>query len=192
MPRAPTPLELHEAFEMFSRTLTGSFALYVWKMQLLPHLVPHQEEIGHYIVIGRNAAIQSSLVCVRSLDDFFLPPANAPFDHDVLAHDFGFTQVGSPLGTPERTRINRMIVHMSYEPLWTSAAYVGPSGDGSFDLPALLALVGQRSVAFLDYCATTPLFSDPESMRKVGGLRRLVEIQLANVQAIAQLERQHS
>lgn len=189
MPRQPTPQELHEAFEIFSRALTGSFALYVWKIQLLPRLKPYQEEIGPHIIVGQNAAIQSSLVCIRALDDFFFPPDKAQFDHDVLAHDFGFTQLGSPLGPSERTRINRMIVHMSYEPIWSAAAYVGPSGDRSFDLPGLLTAVIDRSIAFLDYCATATLFSAAEDLRRVVGLRRLAVSQLTNVQAIGQLER---
>ena len=98
MPRQLTSPDLREAFEMFSRRLTGSFALYTWKMQLLPRLLPYREEIGPYISVGQDAAIQSSLVCIRSLDDFFLSPKEAHFEHDVLAHDFGFKQVGSPLG----------------------------------------------------------------------------------------------
>ncbi len=189
MSRQPTPPELREGFEMFSRSLTGSFALYAWKTQLLPRLEAHREEIAPYIAIGQNALVQSSLVCIRSLDDFFLAPDKVPFEHDVLSHDFGFVHVGSPLGNSERTRINRMIVHMSYEPLWKAADYIGPSGDGSFDLPALLTAVVQRSIAFLDYCATAPLFSETDGLRKVSGLRRLAEIQLTNVQAVGLLER---
>lgn len=189
MPRQPTPSELHEAFDMFGKALVGSFALYVWKMQLLPRLLPHKSEIELYTRIGQNAAVESSLVRIRTLDDFFLPPDQTRFDDDVLAHDFGFRQVGSPLGTSERNRINKLIVHMSYEPIWTAASFVGPAGDGSFDLPALLTPVVQRSLAFLDYCATAPLFSDAENHRKVTALRRLAENLLANARAIGALER---
>ena len=81
-----------------------------------------------------------------------------------------------------------MIVHLTYCPLWESKD-AGPSGDGSFDLVALLGAVVVRAVEFLDYCRTSPICAGTEDAVELGARKSLVQAMLINAQEIGQFER---
>ncbi len=114
---------------------------------------------------SKNALIESMLIHVRVLRDFFERSTRSRLkgeeQDDALSTDFGFPNRSLNLPEDYSGRINKDVAHLTY----SRAERVTPEQKG-WDLPALLPLV-ERSMEFID-------------SRSEEELRRLAEYRLSN------------
>ena len=191
-PRTPSPHDLQEAFKIFESRLLSSFAVLGWDTEMVPRLVKAEANASHMVIV-QNAVVLGTLVSIRAVDDFFMNPEAVRFDHDIIADDFGFTELGTVLGEEERSRINQMIIHMSYNPMWNSARYSGPNGDKSFDSSQLLAKLVPRAISFLNFLPESKICPcGGEILDRLAALNTIVPQMFERLQRTASEQRERS
>jgi len=180
LPRAPSTTDLKNGYLRFENALFGCFSIYVWQIKYVS-----EKPRDAYDHICENAIVQSNLACLRSLDDFF--NTDAPHNDDIIARDFGYTKLGRLIGSDERTRINKKIIHMSFEPLWDRQGFLGPNGDGTFAINRLLPSAVDRSLDFVRFVEGGVWFSGTAEKARIRRTLKNVPIMLKNLSDFAAL-----
>ena len=107
------PIPARDAAEAWQDVLSRGFqvfAYYHWWS--LEHFNPSFATDTTCITI-KNAALESSLMSIRDLDDFFLSRTDARQD-DLIASDYGFPPNRNFLSADERDAINKKLAHLTY------------------------------------------------------------------------------
>jgi hypothetical protein len=86
------------------------FALYHWRTRI--HGDPRTRTDPAFALL-QNAALESSLMSIRDLDDFFASRPGSRTD-DIIAIDYGFPQGRGFLSPDERDAINKKLAHLTY------------------------------------------------------------------------------
>jgi hypothetical protein len=148
--RVPTEEDKKRAVDLFLNRLEQTFVFYFWAKYIQPMLSKHLD-FKHYIEAVQNACIQSTLICIRDLDDFFTT-ADKIFENDLRAQDFiGYKSLGSFLTEEERNKIHHWIVHLTYQGIWTSMTGIAPDKNVDWNLKDLLEKMTRRASHFMDY-----------------------------------------
>ena len=105
--------EKERAWKLVRMRFLQVFTLLIWKTKGLDAM----EKAGGSLKKGElqlldNAALESTLMSLRDVDDFF--DAKAPRPDDLRATDFGaFQNMGSYLQPAERTILNKALAHLT-------------------------------------------------------------------------------
>lgn len=131
----------------------------------------------------RNAALESSLMSIRDLDDFF--GGNGAYADDVIAADFHFPSCGRFLTSPERDGINKKLAHLTYRSVHERRQQGANTNPKTWDFADLVGRAMQKFVDFLDYLETTFFASDPAQRSLVKQARCAVSATASNIAAMA-------
>ena len=127
--RVATEAEKLHAVHLIYNRLHRGFTLYHWIRQVFPmlHEHPRFQEASFEIFTVKNACVESTLLSVRDIDDFFRPRVVSDRGSDLRATDFyGFKSPGPFLFATERESINQWIAHLTYAPVWTGTSGIAP------------------------------------------------------------------
>lgn len=188
----PTPSreDLRIAFWRFDTALTQVFSLYVWKTQFLPRIVEPKPEAPYFLIL-KNALLTSSLVSIRSVDDFFQPSTVRRRDDDYRASDYGYT-ASAILTDPERARINRNVIHLSHDPVWRPEVHRDEDQQVKFDIVELGIKVVSQSLLFMDFYAGSSYLNSAIEIEHVLRARRTLTTMMLNMTVIGERKRNGS
>ena len=139
-----------------------------------------------YAVTVRNAALESSLMSIRDLDDFF--GGNGKQKDDVIAADFGYQSVGRFLATDEREGINKKLAHLTYRAVEERRRDGAHSNPRTWNFATLAVRAMTVFIAFLDFLETTFFAGASAQQGHVRTARKSIEPTLANIKALADHE----
>lgn len=180
------------AVSLLYNRLNRGFALYLWKTRVHPMLAEHPgfSDEKFAIVTVKNACVESVLLSVRDIDDFFRPRASNTRDSDVRAEDFfGYRSPGPFLSEEERGSINQWIAHLTYEPVWSRNSGVAPEPTRNWDSSQLLGKAARSVFDFLEHIERELLKDDVAVSEDIRRVRSALTVALKNMEALADFER---
>ena len=193
--RIPKEEELIKAIPLVYSRLHRGFAMYIWITRVHPMLRDHPdyENRRTELISIKSACVESTLISIRDLDDFFRPRTQNDWDSDMRATDyFDFKSSGAFLSQDERTSINQHIAHLTYQPVWEQCAELEMDTlkTKEFDTAALLEKAARAVFAFLTYLEEKLPADHSEAIEAIKVARAAMERGLNNVNALASLERE--
>jgi len=156
------------------------FSFFYWFLHR--NEAPHNENGVCDTVIG-NAALESSLMSIRDLDDFF--GGKGKEKDDVIAADFGYSPVGRFLASDEREGINKKLAHLTYRSVQERRRDGAHTNPRTWNFATLAVRAMVAFIAFLDFLETTFFAGDPAQQGLVRTARKSIEPTLANIKALA-------
>lgn len=95
---------------------TQCFTLLIWLIKVKPHISPSNSDGKEIILMMQNAAIETSLVSFRCLNEFFRGRDRRHRKDDVIAEDyFGYKTPGPFLTDLESINLNKKLLHLTYQ-----------------------------------------------------------------------------
>lgn len=178
---------LQDAVEVWQDVLSRAFQVfsyYHWYWLEIENPKLKGEERS---ITVKNAALESSLMSIRDLDDFF-GSAGKQKD-DVIALDFGFSANGRFLSADEREGINKKLAHLTYRGVYERRlARTPPSNPRTWDYADLAVRAMDRFAAFLDFLESVFFASDSAQQGLVQMARSAINPTVANIKALARHE----
>lgn len=180
--RVPLENEKLRAIDLLYNRLNQAFVLYFWVRRVQPMLAAHSSFSDADFEIGtiHNACVASTLMSIRSLDDFFRlkeqrkDKKDKAHESDVHVTDFfGFQSSGSFLSETERESIHRWIAHQTYHPIWTGKTGIAPDSNQEWNTADLVEKAARALFGFMDFLERD--FSQKDS-DKVEGVRKMKTI----------------
>src|SRR5438552_658038 len=148
----PTEDEKLRAFALLYNRLIRAFTLYFWKSRILPMLDVHATFADNQFEVEsvRNACVESVLMSVRDLDDFFRPKTTNDRESDFRAADFnGYTSPVPFLSAAERDSINQWVAHLTYQPVWTNTTGIAPDTSRVWNTVELVGKAARAVIGFM-------------------------------------------
>lgn len=192
--RIPSDDEKWRAVSLLYNRLNRGFTLYLWMTRIHPMLVEHPRfpEERFAAVTIKNACVESVLLSVRDLDDFFRPRTNRDRDSDLRATDFfGYQSPGPFLSSAERESINQHIAHLTYHPVWTRTTGITPDSQQNWNTAELVGKAARAVFRFMDHLDQEFSQSDPARAEDIQKVRIALEQALKNMEALAELENKY-
>ena len=192
--RIPTDDEKLLAVSLLYNRLNRGFTLYRWFMEIRPMLAVHPRFSEEHFAVTtiQNACVESALMSVRDLDDFFRPRTKQTRDNDLRATDFdGYQSPGLFLSGPERESINQRIAHLTYEPVWTGTTGIAPDSQFDWNTTNLVGKAARAVLGFLSYVESELLSKQPDKAGDIRKVIRTFELMLKNMEALAKLQNEH-
>src|ERR1022692_2576839 len=84
--RLPTQQDKSNAIDLFLNRLEQAFVFYFWVRKIRP-AISKKLDAQHYVEAVQNACLQSTLICIRDLNDFF-SNEKKKYESDLRAKDF--------------------------------------------------------------------------------------------------------
>jgi hypothetical protein len=155
------------------------FSLYIWIARVHPFITnPHPT-----VIAVKNAAVESSIMTVRDIDDFFSARKNRP--DDLRATDFGgYASTGSFLSKDEREAINKKLAHLTYEAVRQAKIKTNPR---MWNVAELVQRAGTRMIHFALHLEKV-FVSNATMVASVKDFRRVTDKMLAEVRNMAAAE----
>jgi len=115
----PTAAQMDRAFELYYNRLFRFFVPYLWINRIPPIIetLPEFPAKHAAVVVVLNACVETALMGLRDLDDFFRPNRRNDKPNSIRASDFGFRAPNRVLSFSERASINTHAAHLSYAPV---------------------------------------------------------------------------
>jgi hypothetical protein len=154
------------------------FTLLIWKTKGLDAM----ERAGGTLSRGELqlldiAALESTLMSLRDIDDFFNTRARAD---DLRATDFGaFQDMGSYLQPSEREILNKALAHLTDFRISTKQKAVVPPPANELDVFDITARAVAMSAKFLDFLSITFATFHPHLTACVTETKNLLTLRLA-------------
>jgi hypothetical protein len=176
--RVPTDDEKLRAFDLVYNRLYRAFTLFIWIKRVHPMLAEHprfQEEKMPVFSI-KNACVESTLMSLRDLDDFFRPRTAKDRDSDLRATDFrGFKSPGAFLSKGDRASINQHVAHLSYHPVWAGTTGIAPDTLPYWNTADFVGKAARATFGFMDHLGRELAPKHPEKALEIGRLKRTFE-----------------
>jgi hypothetical protein len=179
MRRVPSYEEKMQAVELLINRLNQAFVLYFWVKTVRPMLATHPKFQDHHFGIRtvEHACVQSFLINVRALDDFFAKQDEKNHQHrddDTHAYDFSSCKsLKRFLNQEERNSINRWVSHPTYYPVWEGKTGIPPDEEQFWNPDYLVQKATSAMCGFMDCLASEFYRNHPdkaESIRKTKGV----------------------
>jgi len=183
-PRNPDPNLASAAWQDVLARGLQVFAYYHW--WLLVKSNPLFAKDSNCITI-KNAALESSLMSIRDLDDFFTSSPSARPD-DLIASDYGFPVGKNFLAAPEREAINKKLAHLTYRA--THELHRDPlrQNPRTWNNVEMVNRSISRLLEFLDHLKSSFFAENAEQIGMICSARDLIQITMKNINGIAQEE----
>jgi hypothetical protein len=184
--RVPTEKDRKQAVDLLINRLNQAFAIYFWMKTVRPMLATHSgfKNRNFEIETVQNACLQSTLMCIRDLDDFFTTK-DKTWESDVRAKDFiGYKSTGSFLTDEERRKIHQWIVHLTYEGIWTGTTGIAPGGNLYWNPKYLFGKMINRASGFLDFLVRVYFKDCAEEAEKVQNIKKGFEHRIESMKKL--------
>ena len=140
----------------------------------------------------KNSCVESVLLSVRDLDDFFRPRTDKDRDSDLRASDFfGYQSPGPFLSDAERASINQWIAHLTYYPVWTSTTGIQPDTPRNWNTAELVGKAARAVFKFMDHLHHHLSQRNSDRVSDIQKVRTALELALKNMEALADLENEY-
>lgn len=157
------------------------FAYYHWfRLKILqPSIVDDST-----CITLRNAALESSLMSIRDLDDFFASSSGARAD-DMIATDFDFPAGRSFLTADERNAINKKLAHLTYQA--TTELLNDPlrQNPRTWNNADLVNRASKPLLEFLEHLEKSYFSGAITDAASIGSARKTILYSLKNLNALA-------
>ena len=181
------PIPAKDAAEAWQDVLSRGFQMFAyyhwWSLeQLNPSLVRDKT-----CITIKNAALESSLMSIRDLDDFFLCRTDARQD-DLIASDYGFPAGSNFLSVVERDAINKKLAHLTYrsaEELQQDPLRRNPR---TWNNAEMVNRATSLLLKFLDHLESVFFVGDNAQIGMICTARKTIQLTLKNINAVAQSE----
>lgn len=190
--RITTKEEKIRAVRLLYNRLTRGFSLYLWRTRVHPMLTEHPgfSDEKFAVLAVKNACVESALLSVRDIDDFFRHRTSKTRDSDVRAEDFfGYRSPGPFLSDEERGSINQWIAHLTYEPVWGGNSGIAPDSVRDWDTAELVGKAARSVFDFLAHIERELSKEEPAESEGIRTVRNVLALALKNMEALADLER---
>ena len=149
---------------------------------------------NHFEIVSiQNACVESVLMSVRDLDDFFAPRTNKTHDSDVRASDFhGYVSPGRFLSDPQRDSINQWIAHLTYQPVWTNTTGIAPDTSRNWNTTEFVGKAARSVIMFLNYLECNLSRENSDMVNDIQKVKRTLDLMLKNMDNLAMLESEQS
>lgn len=134
-----------------------------------------------------NAALESSLMSVRDLDDFFRSNPKARPD-DLIASDYQFPAGKSCLTQPEREAINKKLAHLTYHASRQLAQDPLRKNPRTWNNAEMVNRAMVLFLEFLDHLEVLFFAGDSAQIGMIRSARKLIKASLKNINRIAKSE----
>jgi hypothetical protein len=181
------------------RSISSQQATAAWQdvfsrgMQMFAYFHWWQLQVGHpsFKVDAncntiKNAALESSLMSTRDLDDFFLSKPKQP--DDLVASDYGFSTGQNFLTQSERQTINKKLAHLTYQSTLELQKDPMRKNPRTWNYAAIINRAGRALVSFLKHLASVFLVGSDPQVELAKDCIALVQQTLKNINAIAKSE----
>ncbi len=135
----------------------------------------------------RNATLESSLMSIRDLDDFFLSSSRARSD-DMIASDYGFPAGRHFLKQRERMAINKKLAHLTYQSTIELQQDPLKRNPRTWNNAEMVNRAANRLLEFLDHLESSFFAGDATKADVIGAARKTICMALKNINAIARAE----
>ncbi len=181
-PRFPRQDAVEVWQDVLSRTFQV-FSYYHWYWLEIEHPKLKGEERS---ITVKNAALESSLMSIRDLDDFFRSSGGRK--DDVLSSDFQYTPQGKILSDDEREGINKKLAHLTYCGVHERRLAGIRSNPRTWDYADLAVRAMYHFAAFLDFLESVFFASDTAQQKLIRSARKVINPTVANIKALAKHE----
>lgn len=187
MPKKPTArsrVELEAAWEDLQGRIFQCFALLVWLVDIKPRL---QEPVPRRRKLVANATVESTLLAVRDLDDFF--SADNGRDEDIRATHYGYASPGRFLTKDVRDGINQKLVHLTYRAVKERLNTPDGPNPRQWDSADLVERAMDRVLPFFDFLEREFFVGNVGRIDDIQAARFGVSEYLHALKTVAELER---
>lgn len=179
----PTVKERQIALDRLHTRVTQCFTLLIWRNRARPvlQLVPGFGDEN--LSLLQNAAIETSLLSVRALNEFFRPRTRQTRADDVVADDYpGFSTPGPFLTEVEARELNKRVFHITCQEQ--------PLATVSWNLADLSVRAATQTAHFLGFLSNDAALSLTERTKAAASLRGVLRL-IEQTHITAQQERSH-
>lgn len=183
-PTVPNRAELEIAWEDFQSRVFQCFTQLVWIVDIRPRL---QDPVPRRRKLIANATVQSTLLAVRDLDDFF--STNDGYSDDIRAAHYGYMSPGQFLTSDERISINKKLIHLTFRAV--RERIQSPEGENprQWDAADLVERAMNRVFPFLDFLERDFFRGNASRIDDIQAARGGVTEYLNALKTIAEIER---
>ncbi len=135
----------------------------------------------------KNAALESSLISIRDLDDFFLSNPKARQD-DLIVADYGFATGRNFLSEPERDAINKKLAHLTYRAVLELEKDPLRRNPRTWNNAEMVNRAMKPLLEFLDHLEAVFFAGDGAHIGMICSARKTIQLTLKNINAVAKRE----
>lgn len=135
----------------------------------------------------KNAALESSLMSIRDLDDFFLSRVDARQD-DLIAADYGFHAGKNILSGVERDAINKKLAHLTYRSTQELQKDPLRRNPRTWNNAELVNRATSLLLDFLDHLESAFFAGDVPQIGMICTARKTIQLSVKNINAVAKRE----
>lgn len=134
----------------------------------------------------KNAALESSLMSIRDLDDFFLSKRKKP--DDMIASDFGFHCDKGFLTEAEREAINKKLAHLTYRAAQELQQDPLRQNPRTWNNAEMVNRAFGQFLKFLNHLEFNFFVNDSAQIGMICTVRKTIQDTLTNINSVAQME----
>lgn len=153
---------------------------------------PRFKEEQVAILMIKNACVETVLMSVRDLDDFFRPRDGRDRATDLRASDFfNYTSPGPFLSRGDRDTINQWLAHLTSHPILTKTSGVGGDPPREWNTAELVGKAARAIFSFFDHVHGEIGQKNHDEAPQLIAVKKGMETVLKNVESIAAIEDAH-
>jgi hypothetical protein len=159
------------ALDRLHTRVTQCFTLLVWRNRARPVLKSVSNFGDENLALLQNAAIEVSLLSVRTLNEFFRPRTSQTRPDDIVAEDYpGYRTPGAFLTDKESRELNKRLFPITCQSQNLTEV--------SWNIAEMTVRAATRAADFLQHLVRDDQLSEPERKKAAGslvGTLRLIE-----------------
>lgn len=182
-PRNIPPQDTADALQDILSRAFQCFAYYHYYTRIHPNPGPNS---GSDLIAVKNAALESSIMSIRDLDDFFT--SNPRHSDDMVAADYGFPPGKQFLTRDERQGINKKLAHLTYQAVREHRQLPPLHTARTWNNADLVSRAMARILDFFTHLETSFFASQPAQISFIQSARNCILQTLKNMNNIARQE----
>lgn len=182
-PRNIPPQDTADALQDILSRAFQCFAYYHYYTRIHPNPGPNS---ASDLIAIKNSALESSLMSVRDLDDFFA--SNPRHPDDMVATDYGFPPARQFLTPAERQGINKKLAHLTYQAVREHRHLPAIHTARTWNNADLVNRAMARTLDFFAHLEASIFASSPAHLGFIQTARQAITATLKNMNTIARQE----